>query len=86
MPRPASAAHRGRVAREFQRFAREFKTVARDLDRITQGNHKLVLSSLNTARNMERVLQRLVLDTPTYLPSGEMNAGSRAAALIHQTY
>jgi hypothetical protein len=81
------AAHsRPELAREFQRFAREFKAVARDLDRITQGNHKLVLSSLNTARNMERVLQKLVLDTPTYLSTGEMNAGSRAAALFHRTY
>ena len=81
-------AARGRpdLAPDFQRFAREFKAVARDLERITQRNHKLVLSSLNTARNMERVLQKLVLDTPTYLPTGEMGSGPRAAALFHRTY
>ena len=74
------------LARDFERFAREFKALARDLDRITQTNRKLVQSSLNTARNMERVLRKLVLDHPTYLPTGEMDAGPRAAALVQRAY
>ena len=70
---------------DFEKFAREFRTLARDLERITQTNRKLVQSSLNTARNLERVLHKLISDNATYLPTGEMELLTRGARLMQQT-
>jgi hypothetical protein len=81
-----AARSRPDLARDFSRLSREFKALAGELDRVNETNRKLVRSSLTNARNIERILRKLVLDQPTYLPSGEMDSGARAATLVHRAY
>ncbi len=70
---------------DFISVAKSFQVLAKELDLVTQTNRKLVQSSLNTTRNLERVLKKLVTDQPTYLPSGEMDSGNRNSSLVHRT-
>ena len=57
---------------DFARLAERFRTLAGELDATVRANKRLVQSSLDTARNMEQMLRRLISDQPTYTSRGEL--------------
>ena len=70
------------LADDFRRFANGFRALARKLESVTRSNGKLVQSSLNTARNMERLLRKLISDQPTYDAGGQMGTATQRSRLM----
>jgi hypothetical protein len=70
---------------DFERFTRDFRSLASELETVTAFNRRLIQSSMTTARNLERLLRKMISDQPTYTPRGEMGSATQCNRLVAQT-